>query len=187
MDNEILLKESIKEFGRGYLTPTILEDIKHEEPVFIQEEFLIPERYNQTKVTFLSVDPVVQFIYWDIEDSLYEKLINYDKQIRVFIKDEEKVVINVEEKYGKHYFKLHAPFEEAFCILGYKKDSKFIQIAKSNIFILPSDTVFEGEEVFVSKEDFKNKDKIKKILDKIKVSKGTKISLTEIGGSSNFL
>ncbi len=171
MDSKKLIQESLKDFGRGYEIHPVLEDIKHEEPVFVQEEYWIPERYNETKIVFLSVDPHWQFVYWDIEDSIYEKIKGKPLKIKVFSNEKEKLSIDINSQYGKYYFQYHAPFEEVFCILGYIEEKNFIELSKSNSFILPSDEIFEGEEIFVSKEDFKNKEKIYEILERIKKAK----------------
>ncbi|NPA54670.1 MAG: DUF4912 domain-containing protein [Aquificae bacterium] len=164
MDSKKLIQESLKDFGKGYEIHPVLEDIKHEEPVFVQEEYWIPERYNETKIVFLSVDPYWQFVYWDIEDSIYGKIKEKPLKIKVFSNEKEKLSIDINSQYGKYYFQYHAPFEEVFCILGYIEEENFIELSKSNSFILPSDEIFEGEEIFVSKEDFKNKEKIEKLI-----------------------
>ncbi len=193
MSDDRLLKESLKEFGISSNVKTILEDITHEEPVFIQEEYWIPERYNETKIVLLSVDPHWQFVYWDIKDSLYEVIKDYSIQFRVICCGEEKLKINLLQQYGKYYFKFHAPFKEVYCILGYEKEDDFIEISRSNSFILPSDEIFEGKEVFLTPEDIKKKkEEIDKILKKSEILKGKKEeilkkSLKITGSSENLI
>ncbi len=185
-----LIKESIKEFGISYDIKTILEDIQHEEPVFLQEEYWVPERYNETKIVFLPIDPHWQYVYWDIKDSLYEKIKSYTLQFRVVCCGEEKLSINILQQYGNYYFNFHAPFKDVYCILGYTKDDEFIEIARSNIFKLPSDEIFEGEEIFVTREKLKEKEmkeELKRKLYSAKVSlEKTKI-IKEFPGSSDML
>lgn len=189
--NKKLIKESIKEFGISYDTKTILEDIQHEEPLFLQEEYWIPERYNETKLVFLPVDPHWHFVYWDIKDTLYEKIKSYTLQFRVVCCGEEKLSINILQQYGSYYFNFHAPFKDVYCILGYVKNNEFVEIARSNIFKLPSDQIFEGEEIFVTKETLKNKEigeKLKKKIYSSQISQeGTKEIQENIIGSSDIL
>ncbi len=190
MDNK-LIKESIKEFGISYDIKTILEDIQHEEPLFLQEEFWIPERYNETKIVFLPVDPHWHFVYWDIKDSIYEKIKSYTLQFRVICCGEEKLSINILQQYGSYYFNFHAPFKDVYCILGYLKKDEFIEIACSNIFKLPSDQIFEGEEIFVTRKQLKNKDikeELKKKIYSSQISPEETKSIKEnIIGSSDLL
>ncbi len=184
MEENKLLKLSLENFGKGYEIPTILEDIKHEETIFIQEEYTISERYNQTKIIFLPVDPSNHFIYWDIEDKLYQQIKSNPLEIKIFVSNAEKKSISVDKQWGKLYFSLYAPFEEAFCLLGYIENGDFVQVAVSNKFILPSDTLFEGEEIFLRREELQDEKKAKKLLKRIKSSNPSEKLETQNTGSS---
>ena len=171
----------------SYHIKVVEENVKTEPQIFPSEEEVVPERYNQTKIVFLPVDPYNHFIYWDIENSLYEKLKGRSLKAVLHCCGEKKLEIEINKQYGEYYFVFYAPFEEVFVSLGYYEDGKFLEITKSNRFILPSDMIFEGEEIFVHKKDFKDKEKIKEKLKKVHSSKGKKAKeiLSQVSGKSS--
>ncbi|RMD47244.1 MAG: hypothetical protein D6831_00285, partial [Aquificota bacterium] len=83
MDKDKILKKSLEGIGFSSKINIIEESIKSEPQLFISEEIQIPERYNETKVVFLPVDPWNHYVYWDIEDSMYNQIKNKEVFIKV--------------------------------------------------------------------------------------------------------
>jgi len=191
MDEINLLKKSLENIGLSSRINVVEESIKAESQPFISEEITIPERYNETKVVFLPVDPWNHYVYWDIEDGLYNQIKDKEILIKVICCGEEKLKIPVKELSGNYYFSFHAPFKEVYCRIGYSENEKFITITESNRFILPSDQIFEGKTYFVNKEELRNRKDIKQLLEEIeKTSKPLdkkEIVRNLIPGSSELL
>jgi hypothetical protein len=58
------------------------EEIESQDP----EEYALPDRYNETRITALLRDPLWAFAYWDIKDSDVEKIRGHSDLAELFLR-----------------------------------------------------------------------------------------------------
>ncbi|WP_028950367.1 DUF4912 domain-containing protein [Sulfurihydrogenibium subterraneum] len=110
------------------------------------QDYQIPVRFDITKIVILPVNPSKFYTYWFIKEDLKKQLENKTLRIKLFVENQEVLDIPVSNTDGEMYLFYHAPFKEVFCILCYLQDSKCIEIARSNVFVAPSDIISQGQE-----------------------------------------
>lgn len=116
------------------------------------QDYSIPPRFDITKIVILPVNPSKFYTYWFIKEDLKKQLENKTLRIKLFVENQEVLDIPVSNTDGELYLYYHAPFKEVFCILCYIENGECVEIAKSNVFIAPSDIISQDkEEVWYNK------------------------------------
>ncbi len=117
-------------------------------------QYEIPYFYDINTLKIIAVNPTKLYSYWELTDDLLaQNQISADQlKLRVSFIDnlDENIVAetSINSRLGNYYFQLEMDFKKVIARVGfYNKDSQFITLLTSNIFIAPNSKVITDGEI----------------------------------------
>jgi len=149
-----------KEMKKAPSSPVKKKKVKKvEKKPFIDMGPSLPEKYRWMKVVLLPRDPSTVFAYWDID----EKFLRDFLVLRVYeveekgksLTDKYHFDVRIKDNPGSWYISIPHPGARYRAELGVVEFGRFYPIAKSNIILVPRNTISDevDEEWMVVKED----------------------------------
>jgi hypothetical protein len=116
------------------------------------DPFLVPARYNETRVVLMIRDPHWAFAYWDIEDQTVQRVRkdpNFEQLVlRVHdCRPSTSFDIPIQGEDSSWYIYLPSPDCDYSLELGYLAAGRFKLLARSNQIRTPRDTIVEAGEL----------------------------------------
>ncbi len=122
------------------------------------QEEIIPEKYNETKIVLLVKDPKWLFAFWEIKDNDIIKFKNMRLTLRVYNAAENTYFdIGVTDDASNWYINVPESGKNWFVEIGVLDDNNnFILIARSNTVATPPDKISDvvDEEWMIIEKDF---------------------------------
>ncbi|MCD6422895.1 MAG: DUF4912 domain-containing protein [Elusimicrobia bacterium] len=149
-----------KEMKKAPSSPVKKKKVKEaRKKPFIDMGPSLPEKYRWMKVIILPRDPSTVFAYWDIDEkflrgSLVLRVYEVEKKKHEF-KDRYYFDIHVKGNPGNWYINVPHPGARYRAEIGVIEFGKFYPIAKSNVILVPRNTISDevDEEWMIVKED----------------------------------